>query len=149
MNHKINSKKRSVLLVILIISTICTIGIISLIFTKKETPNFKESVNNIELKYNQNESFTKEQIIGDLSFTNITCSYNGTTSYLSYTITNLTDKPYQLNEYNILILDQEGNTISTFDLNYNIELAPNEEFYTNHTINSNLIEAYSMKISLK
>lgn len=141
-------RKKILYLIILILLIANLIGITLLKFSKKEDDNTTNS-NTPELIYNQNQSFLKDQSKETLLFSNIACSYNGTTSYLSYTITNVTEETYHLNEYNLLIKDKDGNELSIIEPNYNVNLDPGEEFYIGNTVNVNLTEAYSLEITLK
>lgn len=105
---------------------------------KKETP----------IKYNTNEGVVQDKDIGGITFTNITCKYDGTYSVLEYTITNHTDQDINLGEYEIIVKDKQGNILANIapTLDYNLKVE--ESYDTGNAIDIDLSDAYSIELVL-
>lgn len=137
---------------ILVISgTMVIILVIFLISYYPSTSQKYQLVNDLDpnLKYNLNEEFIKEQNIEGILFTKIQCTYNGTHSRLSYTITNNTFKSIQLNEYDIIIKDKNNNILTIIQPNIEEKLDSFEELPIINEVNIDITEAYHLELELK
>ena len=139
---KIKNKKT-----ILLIASLILIIIISTIYNSNKN-TYDNSIK--RLIYNKNKSFTKEQTIKGVTFTNIKCYYNGEDSLISYIITNKTDKEIDLKNYKILVKDKNGTVITNIFIDFSKKLTPKEKMkYKNSVVGVDLSNAYSMELKLE
>ena len=144
----LNSKQKKI---IVISGTILIILAAFFITYTKKTPPKEQLVNERDpnLKYNLNEKFIKEQNIGGITFTKIQCTYNGTNSHLSYTITNNTSEPIQLNEYDIIVKDKKNNILTIMQPNIEEKLDSGEKLPIINEVNIDITDAYYLELELK
>ena len=101
------------------------------------------------LKYNTNESFTKEQNKEGIVFKNIKCTYNGEYSDISYTIINETKDTIYLNNYDIIVKDKDNNRLTKIAAHINEKLVPNKSLdWVDRVVGVDLTDAYYMELKL-
>lgn len=121
------------------------IGVI-VIFKKDKTNKINESD---DLIYNSNDSFLKDHKIIGVVFKDIKCTYDGNNSLVSYTIVNETNKKINLYNYEIVIKDDNKNTLAKIEFNYNNSLLPNKEVQiSNSVVGVDLSDARYMNLRL-
>ncbi len=131
--------------------TILTIGLIIIILIPLIIYNNRNTNNNKIKKiiYNKNKSFTKEQTIEGIIFSDIKCSYDGKNSLISYNITNQTDKEINLKNYKVLVKDKKGTIITNIFIDFNRKIPPKEKMtYKNSIVGVDLSNAHSMELKL-
>lgn len=143
-------KKKNLVIILLILCLL--IGIASIIFIyrpskEQEKPQIT-STEPTEIKQNNNKNFTEDKVINDITFTNITCTYDGVNSLLEYTITNHTDETIHLDQYEIIIKNKDNQVLANLAPSLNQDLAPEEIINTGDSINIDLTTAYSMELVL-
>lgn len=100
-----------------------------------------------EIVYNKNESFLKSQEIEGITFDKIECYFDGNESLISYTITNKTNNTIELNNYELLVKDNDNNTLTNIVINSNLTLEPNtEKTVRNRVIGKDLSNAKSIEL---
>lgn len=144
--------KKKIIIGIIILS-ILIFSMITIINIKRQndeiTNNTNTPTNNKQeetLKYNQNETFTEDKTVANITFTNIHCSYDGVYSLLEYTITNNNSKNLQLGEYEIIVKDKDGNILANLAPTLEYELAPSESYDTANAIDIDLTNAFSLEL---
>ena len=121
------------------------IGVI-VIFKKDKTNKINESD---DLIYNSNDSFLKDHKVIGIVFKDIKCTYDGNNSLVSYTIVNETNKKINLYNYEIVIKDDNKNTLAKIEFNYNNSLLPNKEVQiSNSVVGVDLSDARYMNLRL-
>ena len=116
----------------------------------KVNSNNEKEIKNDNLIYNQNKSFLKAQKIDGILFKNISCTYDGKDSLISYSMINETNKAIYLNNYDVLVKDKKGVTITKIAANFQNKIKPKEEIkMANSVIGVDLSNAYSMQLKLK
>ena len=131
---------------ITVLISIILIFLISIIYYSNNNTNN----NNIKkIIYNKNKSFTKEQTIEGIIFSDIKCLYDGKNSLISYNISNQTDQDINLNNYKVLVKDKKGTIITNIFINFSKKIAPKEKMiYKNSVVGVDLSDAYSMELKL-
>lgn len=127
----------------------CVLGIvIAFVFNLKganqglETPAAPETI------YNTNEKVIEDKNINNITFSDIECVFDGNNSLLSYTITNNTQNPVTLGEYEIIVKDKKGTVLANLAPRLDLELKPGEAFNTGTSVNIDLSAAYEIELSL-
>lgn len=140
-NHKL-------IIIIAIILFIIIIGITIYFLLKKEEPidNLDTPPKETDIKYNTNEGVIQDQNINNITFTNITCSFDGSYSLLEYTITNKTGQTINLGQYEIIVKDKDNNILANLSPYLDQDIAPNEEVATGVAIDLDLSEAQSIEL---
>lgn len=140
-NHKL-------IIIIVIILFIVIIGITIYFLLKKEptTDNTDTPPKQTDIKYNTNEEVTQDQNISNITFTNITCSFDGSYSLLEYTITNKTGQTINLGQYEIIVKDKDNNIIANLSPYLDQDITPNEEVATGIAIDLDLSEAQAIEL---
>ena len=156
--HKKDSKKQNrksnllvIILVILIILFI-TIIVIGKIFTnnkldtnENKTTGTVDKVNE-DIIYNNNDKVVEDKTIGDITFTNIKCSFDGNYSLLEYTVTNNGQNSIKLGEYEFIVKDKQNNIIAILASSVDYELKSGESYQTGNAIDSDLSNAYAIEL---
>ena len=68
----------------------------------------KEEKPQDDIKTNTNEDVIKDQVIDGITMTNTSMVTTNKTTKLTTSVTNNTDKDYRLDEYMIIVKDEEG-----------------------------------------
>lgn len=134
LNEK-NHKNLFTLLGVIIVLLIIVIAVIYMINNKK--PKEETSTNEEQVITNKNEGVIEDKEIEGLSLTKTSLIYKDGISTLETTVTNNTDTPYYLEEFHIIVKDENGNDIIHYTdedgniVNYlvgyaGLEIAPNE-----------------------
>ncbi len=71
----------------------------------------KEEKPQDDIKTNTNEDVIKDQIVDGITMTNTSMITTNKTTKLTTSVTNNTDKDYRLDEYMIIVKDEEGKEI--------------------------------------
>ena len=71
----------------------------------------KEEKSQDDIKTNTNEDVIKDQVIDGITMTNTSMVTTNKTTKLTTSVTNNTDKDYRLDEYMIIVKDEEGKEI--------------------------------------
>ena len=143
-------KLKNILISILSISLILGIVFITIfMFNRKNTIEESEKELLSETIYNTNDKVVEDKNINDITFTNNECSFDGSNSLLSYTITNKTQEPVTLGEYEIIVKDKDGIVLANLVPQLDIELKPGESFDTGVSVNINLKDAYEIELVLE
>lgn len=143
-------KLKNILISVLSISLILGIVFITIfMFNRKNTIDESEKELLSETIYNTNDKVVEDKNINDITFTNIECSFDGSNSLLSYTITNKTQEPVTLGEYEIVVKDKDGIVLANLVPQLDIELKPGESFDTGVSVNINLKDAYEIELVLE
>ena len=71
----------------------------------------KEEKPQDDIKTNTNEDVIKDQVIDGITMTNTSMVTTNKTTKLTTSVTNNTDKDYRLDEYMIIVKDEEGKEI--------------------------------------
>lgn len=149
-----NSSTLLTVVLILLIIILVAVLIMGKAFTNSkeelsETPNNGENTNNTvdeNAIYNTNEDVIGDKILGDITFTNIECSFDGNRSLLEYTIINNGNKAVKLGNYELVVKDEEKNIIAILVPSANYELKPGEEYNTGNAIDINLSKVHSIEL---
>ncbi len=140
-----NNKKSNKIKFIILIGVVLLILVIILfgVFNKKK------KVGEDGLIYNNNESFVKEQVIENLTFSNIKCTYDGKDSLISYTISNDTDKDISLKNYNVIVKNKKGVAITKIAADFSNSIKAHDKVeIVNSVVGVDLTDAYSMELKL-
>lgn len=132
--------------VLIILSILFLIGIILsiLFFSNNQEDKINDDKDN-EITDNISKELTKDQIINNISFTNIKCSFQGNYYLLEYTITNQNNDRVNIGEYELIVKDKDNNIIANIAPYLDIELNPNESYSTGSAIDIDLTNASSME----
>ena len=134
-------KNKKILLIILI-SILLIIGIIIICIKISNTQDDG-------LKYNKNKSFIKEQTVEGIIFKNIKCTFDGKDSFISYTMVNKTNKEIYLNNYDVIVKDQNNNRLTKIAAHVTDTLKPNQSLdMVNKVVGVDLTRAYYMELKL-
>lgn len=141
-------KKKKIMIgsIILCLLLAVTIGLIILKNTYPKTKPTKNKEENEEIQYNTNSGVTAEKTINNLLFSDIEFSFDGTTSLLTYKITNKSKENISLENYEIIIKDKSDNIIAIVVPSATEEIEPNETIETGNTIDIDLSEAYTLDL---
>ena len=144
----IEMKKKTLLIITI---SICLVLVIILIIVMvNQNKPLEENRNNLipGTTYNNNDKVVEDKNINNITFTNIECSYDGNNSLLSYTITNKTQAPVTLGEYEIIVKDKDGEILTNLVPQLDMELKPGESFDTGVSVNIDLSDAYEIELVL-
>ncbi len=101
------------------------------------------------LKYNKNKSFTKNQEVEGILFSNIKCAYDGNDSLISYTMVNGTSKKIYLDNYDIIVKDKKNVKLTKIAAHITQTLEPNETIeMANQVVGIDLTDAKYMELIL-
>ena len=103
------------------------------------------------LKYNKNKSFTKNQEVEGILFSNIKCAYDGNDSLISYTMVNGTSKKIYLDNYDIIVKDNQvvGVKLNKIAAHITQTIEPNETIeMANQVVGIDLTDAKYMELIL-
>ena len=141
-------KKKKIIIgsIILCLLLAVTIGLTILKNTYPKTKPTKNKEENEEIQYNTNSGVTAEKTINNLLFSDIEFSFDGTTSLLTYKITNKSKENISLENYEIIIKDKSDNIIAIVVPSATEEIEPNETIETGNTIDIDLSEAYTLDL---
>lgn len=143
-------KKKTIL--ISAISIFLILGIILIVvFIQKQEKAPEEDNKNLtpEIIYNNNDKVVEDKNINNITFTNIECSYDGNNSLLSYTVTNKTQAPVTLGEYEIIVKDKDDKILANLVPQLDVELKPEESFDTGVSVGIDLSKAYAIELVLR
>ncbi len=136
------------ILFIFIILFVCIFSIVISLSSRHDANHYLdiESDDN-SIVYNTNHKVVRDKEVNGILFTNITCSYNGFLSLITYTIVNHTNTNLDLRKYDVLIKNKKGDLIASISPDLNQSIAPNGKFDTGNAIYTDLSHAYSMELS--
>ena len=148
---KKNTKRNMLIGIAILIILILGGFIIKLYYNNKnnttnDTTSKTESKEEETLKYNTNEGVIKDKEINGITFTNITCTYDGAYSILEYTITNHSNQNINLGEYEIIVKDKNGNILANLAPTLDYELKKEESYNTGNAIDIDLSTASSIEL---
>ena len=144
---KKNQKKKKLKVINIII-----IGLVSLllVFCLVKLVSNDSKPTDSNLKYNKNKTFIKQQKIDGIAFKNISCTYDGKHSLISYTIINETGKDIFLSNYDIIIRDKNKQPITKIVASYSENLPSKKKIsMANSVVGTDLSNAYYMELKLK
>lgn len=145
-------KKKTKTILISILSICLILGvtlIIVLMLNQNKTPEENNDNTTPETTYNNNEKVIEDKNINNITFTNIECSYDGNNSLLSYTVTNKTQAPVTLGEYEIIVKDKDDKILANLVPQLDVELKPEESFDTGVSVGIDLSKAYAIELVLR
>ncbi len=144
-NKKGNQNKKShnlVALIIVAVVVIIGIVIISLTVTKKLDDNSAKPTDDSksELKAITEKNIIKDEEFEGLSFTNTVLVKDGDNYVLTMDVTNPTDKEIDVNDVNIVMADEDGNTIINLRGNVGGKMAANETRTITSSVSANDVD---------
>lgn len=147
------SSKLKVLIFILVLLFIF-LGVMVGIIVYNGIDNNSDNTSNIDkdgdgdVIYNTNEEVIGDKEINEVSFTNIECSFDGNQSLFKYTITNHGDKSIILDDYELVVKDQNKEVIAILVPGIDNEIKPGESYDTGNVIDMDLSNATSIELQL-
>jgi len=101
------------------------------------------------LKYYNNKSFIKEQTEKGIVFKNIKCKFDGKDSFISYTMVNNTNKEIYLNNYDVIVKDENNVRLTKIAAHVTESIKPNKSLdMVNKVVGVDLTRAYYMELKL-
>ena len=98
-----------------------------------------------EVKVNTNENVIKNQVVDGIEMKDTSMiTENGVTTFQT-TVVNNTGSDYRLNEYSIIVKDQEGNIIKTIPGYIGSTIKNGESKKLKSTTNADMVNAYSVE----
>lgn len=114
-------------------------------FNKDENTNINN--NNDDIIYNENEDVIGDKKLGNVSFTNIECSFDGFNSLLTYTITNNGKDSIILSDYELIVKDKDNNILAIMVPGDTSELKSKESLDIGNAIDINLTKASKLELN--
>ena len=111
---------------------------------KKEESQSKE-----EAKVNTNEGVVKDQVVESFKMENTSLVYENNTTLLETTVTNTSDKTEYLKEFEIKVMDKDGNEITTLIGFVGASIEAGETKVINSYSGQDLSHAYSISYTVK
>ena len=111
---------------------------------KKEESQAKE-----EAKVNTNEGVVKDQVVESFKMENTSLVYENGTTLLETTVTNTSDKTEYLKEFEIKVMDKDGNEITTLIGFVGASIEAGETKVINSYSGQDLSHAYSISYTVK
>ena len=142
-NSNRSKSKWLVGILILVILVLGGIFIIANIYVNNGKEALDDTTNDI------NDKFFGNKAIGDVTLSNIKCSFDGNVSLLEYTITNNGNKSVILGDYEIIVKDADKNVIAILVSGADYELKPGEEFDTGNVIDLDLSKVNSIELGIE
>ena len=103
---------------------------------------------NENIIYTDNKDIISDKNIGDVTFTNIECSFDGFNSLLTYTITNNSKNNIILGNYELIVKDKDDNILAIMVPGDTKELKPTETIDIENVINIDLTKASKLELNL-
>ena len=117
-------------------------------FNKDKEPNNKVDNNqNDNIIYTDNKDIISDKNIGDVTFTNIECSFDGFNSLLTYTITNNSKETIILGNYELIVKDKNNNILAIMVPGDTKELKPTETINIENIIDIDLTKTYKLELN--
>jgi len=142
--------KRNRLLFIILGVLVVIFGVV-LIFLLKEGNNNIEPGDRLEdneAVYNFHEGVISDKEVNGITFTSITCEWDGVNSNLFYTITNINDEVVNLGDYVIEVYDINNELLDSFNVSLDYDLEIGVEYREVISTAVNLSEVYSIEFKL-
>ena len=111
---------------------------------KEEESQAKE-----EAKVNTNEGVVKDQVVESFKMENTSLVYENNTTLLETTVTNTSDKTEYLKEFEIKVMDKDGNEITTLIGFVGESIEAGETKVINSYSGQDLSHAYSISYTVK
>lgn len=141
MLDKIKENKKIIIIMIVVVAVL---GVI--VFRASQVVKKKEDKS---LIYNNNESFIKNQKVKGVIFKDVSCTYDGNNSLISYKIVNSNKKKIHLNKYDVLVKDKDKKILTKIVVKYDQELDVNKEYdMANQVVGVDLTDSYYMDFEL-
>ena len=134
-----------VLLILMVFAIVITVKLIGKDEDITDTPINDSSEDFI---YNNNKEVIEDKVIGNVTFTNIECYFDGYRSFLDYTITNNEKRSIILSDYEIIIKDNKKNIIAILVPGANQELKTGETLDTGNVIDIDLSNIASIELKI-
>ena len=149
-DNKAKSKTNLLLsiLIVLIIILITLVIIVNVMNNKKDVTNNKDNENTGNIIYNTEEEVIGDKAIGNITFTNIKCSYDGFRSLLTYTINNNGNSSIALDDYELVVKDNNDKTIAIMVPGAIQEIKAGESLEANNVIDIDLSSVAAIELRL-
>lgn len=118
-----NMNNKKLLMVSLLILLVVVLGFI---FFNSNDVNMNNINSDKKVVYNNSKKFKKTKTVKNVTFSDISCSFDGTNSILKYVISNKTNKKIHIGKYEALIKDENKVLLSRILIDFNRDLKPLE-----------------------